>query len=123
MVKASTPLGAGLGFSKNMCGCLTSAALALGLKYGRTDLSASRKPSWSRAARLVENFTKKYHTVCCGDITDKFNDFSGTSRIHHCMEIIAFTTSQVAGLLFDPNDGFNDVEKERHLERREKYKA
>jgi len=119
VIKASTPLGAGLGFSKNMCGCLTGATLALGLKYGRKDLSKSRKPSWSRGTKLVERFKNRYHTISCAEMTNAFADFSSPPRIQRCMEIIAFTTREVASLLFDSDDTFNDLEKETYFSRRE----
>jgi C_GCAxxG_C_C family probable redox protein len=119
VVKASTPLGAGLGFTKEMCGCLTGAALALGLRYGRTDLNRSRRPSWSRGAKLVERFKDRYHTTCCAEMTKGFSDFSSASRIQHCMEMIAFTTREVAGLLFDLDETFSDPEKNAYFARRE----
>jgi len=119
VIKASTPLGAGLGFSKNMCGCLTGGVLALGLKYGRRDLKKSRRPSWSRSYRLVERFQNRYHTVSCSEMIKEFRDFSSTSRIQRCMDIIAFTTREIASLLFDPDESFSDPEKESYFGRRE----
>jgi C_GCAxxG_C_C family probable redox protein len=119
VVKASTPLGAGLGFTKGMCGCLTGGALALGLKYGRTDLGKSRRPSWSRGARLVGRFKNRYHTVSCAEMTKGFTDFSSSQRIARCMEIIAFTTCEVAGLLFDSDETYEDSEKDAYFARRE----
>lgn len=120
MVRASTPLGAGLGYSQNMCGSLTAAALALGLKYGRADLRISRRPSWSRVHRLVERFMARFQTVSCAEITGRFEDFSSPARIGHCMGIIAFATREAADLLSDPDDSFSDPVKEEYFARREK---
>ena len=119
VIKASTPLGAGLGFSKNMCGCLTGGALAIGLKYGRTDLTRSRRPSWNRAMRLVERFKDRYRTTSCAEMTREFRDFSSPQRIARCMEIITFTTCEVAALLFGLNESFDDPEKDSYFAKRE----
>ena len=121
VIKASIALAAGFGFSLNMCGALTGASLALGVKYGRNDLSESvgRRPSWSRAARLVEHFKSKYHTVSCAEMTWGFGDFASASRIQRCMGIIDFTTCEVVRLLFNSDDTFTDPEKEDYFGRRE----
>jgi C_GCAxxG_C_C family probable redox protein len=119
VIKASTPLGAGLGFTKEMCGCLTGGVLALGLKFGRSDLSKSRRPSWSRGARLVERFKERYGTTCCAEMTKGFDDFSSTERIQRCVEMIAFTTREVAALLFDSDETYDDPEKDAYFARRE----
>ncbi len=121
LVRASTGLGAGLGFSRKTCAALIAAALALGLKYGRTDRSSSRRNSWSRVARLVERFEKQYHTVSCAKITKKFglNVFSSSKRVKNCMDVIDFTTQETAHLIFDPDDTFADHEKETYFVKRE----
>ncbi len=119
VIKGSTPLGAGIGFAKEVCGCLTGGTLALGLKYGRTDLTRSRRPSWSRAVRLVERFRDRYGMTSCAEMTRKFANFSSPQRIAHCMKIIAFTTSEVASLLLDLDDTFDDPEKETYFAQRE----
>ena len=121
LVKASTALGAGLGFSRNTCAALIAGALALGLKYGRTDRSVSRKKSWSRVDQLVDRFEKEYKTVSCKKITQKFsiNVFASPERINKCMDVIAFTTRETTNLLFDSKENFKDPEKEAYFAKRE----
>ncbi len=103
VVRASTPLGAGLGYSQNMCGSLTAAALALGLKYGRADLQISRKPSWSRGHRLVERFVERFQTVSCAEITGRFEDFSSPARIGHKFGLVLFPFSAFSDMQHPPN--------------------
>ncbi len=121
VIRASITLAAGLGFSVNMCGALTGASLALGQKYGRyrLDEGIGRKPSWSRGTRLVERFKEKYRTVSCAEMTWGFGDFASQARIERCMGIIDFTTRAVARLLSDPDDTFDDPDKEGYFRRRE----
>ena len=120
VVRCSTPLGAGLGFSQNMCGALIAAVLALGVKYGRTDLEISRRPSWSRGYRLVECFKKRFQTVSCTELTTEFKDFCSPGRISHCMGIIDFATQEAANFLSDPDESYSDPDKEEYFARREK---
>jgi len=47
VVKDSTSLGDGRGFSEKMRGCLTESVLAIGFKCGRGDLGKGRRPSCS----------------------------------------------------------------------------
>ena len=123
VVRCSTPLGAGLGYSQNMCGALIAAALALGVKYGRIDLQISRRPSWSRGYRLVECFVKRYQTVSCAELTAGFKDFCSPARIAHCMRIIAFATQEAANFLLDRDESYSDPTKEEYFARREKKKS
>jgi hypothetical protein len=67
----------------------------------------------------VEGFKHRYHTVSCAKMTNGFDDFSSLPRIEHCMEIIAFTTREVACLLFDSDETFSEPEKETYFARRE----
>jgi len=122
VIRASIPLAAGLGYSLNMCGALTGASLALGVKYGRYSLNegVGRKPSWSRGTRLVERFKNRYQTVSCAEMTWGFDDFASQARIERCMGIIDLTTREVARLLFDPDETFRDPEKESYFSRRER---
>lgn len=121
MVRASTPLGAGFGFSRATCTALLAGGLALGVKYGRSDLCVSRKRSWSRAARLAERFEARFQTLGCDEITSRFTipGFASAERIGNCMEVIAFAARETALILFDENETFSDAEKEAYFARRE----
>ena len=103
-----------------MCGALIAAVLALGVKYGRTDLQISRRPSWSRGFRLVECFKKRFQTVSCAELVTEFKDFASPGRISHCMGIIDFATQEAANFLGDPDETYSDHSKEEYFARREK---
>jgi hypothetical protein len=122
VVRASTPLGAGFGFSRATCTALLAGGLALGLKYGRSDLSAGRKRSWSRASRLAERFKERFQTLSCEEITKGFTipDFATQERITNCMKVIDLATRETAMILFDTDDTFSDPQKEAYFALREK---
>lgn len=122
VIKASISLGAGVGFARKTCGALTGAALAIGVKYGRSDLAGSRKHCWSRVSSLVERFEANYSTVSCAELTKDYStsQFSSFERIGRCMEIISFATREAAVFLNHLNNTFTDPEKESYFMRREK---
>jgi C_GCAxxG_C_C family probable redox protein len=121
VIRASISLGAGFGFSLNMCGAVTGGSLALGTKFGRNEITeGARRPSWSRAIRLVEHFKNNYHTLSCAELTWGFDDFASQSRINRCMGIIDSVTREVARLLFDPDETFSDPYKDEYFARRER---
>lgn len=121
LIRASISLGAGLGFCRQTCGALMGGGLALGLKFGRRDLTGSRRGSWSRMARLVERFERRYGTASCEELTGNFPiaEFASPGRIESCMDIIAFVTRETADLLSDPDDTFDDPQKEAYFRLRE----
>ena len=73
-------------------------------------------------ARLVDRFKMKYDTTSCGELTKSFpiSGFATPNRVEHCMNIIAFVTSATAQLLSDPDETFNDAEKEAYFVERER---
>jgi C_GCAxxG_C_C family probable redox protein len=66
--KIASPFGGGICQRKHMCGALSGAVMALGLKYGRNTAVDDREPSYSRAGTIVEKFVEKYGSANCIDI-------------------------------------------------------
>jgi C_GCAxxG_C_C family probable redox protein len=66
--KIATPFGGGIHKRRNMCGALSGAVMAIGLKYGRNTPEGKREPSSERAARLVEKFIEKYGSANCIEV-------------------------------------------------------
>ena len=66
--KIATPFGGGICKRKHMCGALSGAVMAIGLKYGRNTPQGKREPSSERTARLVEKFIEKYGSANCIEV-------------------------------------------------------
>ncbi len=66
-VRSATPFGRGLGGSGCQCGALTGAAMALGLKFGRTAASQSKDVLYEKTKALHDEFKKECGSaaVCC----------------------------------------------------------
>src|ERR1035437_7233901 len=77
LAKASTGFAGGIGGMQSVCGALTGATLALGMKYGR-DISflegppeaASKKQSeaMEQAARLAKWFEHEFGSIICSEL-------------------------------------------------------
>jgi len=67
--KIATPFGGGIGRCGSLCGALTGAVLAIGLKYGTetTNLKEKEK-SYKLARKLYERFVKAWGTPFCREL-------------------------------------------------------
>jgi C_GCAxxG_C_C family probable redox protein len=63
--RIATPFGAGISQRRYMCGALSGAVMAIGLKYGRDSCTQERNPATDRANAFVNRFLDKYGTVNC----------------------------------------------------------
>ena len=97
----ATGFGGGMGHTKNTCGAITGAVLALGLLKGRRDPFGPKEEMGDRIkhlqheiypvfGRMVEEIEAKYGTLICSEMSQPFGDFESKPRMHNCMEIIAY---------------------------------
>jgi len=119
LVRAATGFGAGVGLSRQMCGCLSGAVMAIGIRYGRTGPPASRKNAWDRCRHLSKVFQETFGTTSCAELTKGFNDFASNERISFCAGIIAWTVDQLLRLLDQEANHFSTPEVEAYYRRRE----
>ena len=107
--KIATGFGAGLGRHGEICGAITGAVMAIGLKYGRSD--AKDPEAKEKAYAIVDDFMKtfksKFQNVRCIDITgcnmltpgglQKAKD----NKVHKnvCTDLVVFATEEAAKLL------------------------
>ena len=97
----ATGFGGGMGQTKNTCGAITGAVLALGLLKGRRDPFGPKEEMGDRIkhlqheiypvfGRMVEEIEAKYGTLICSEMSQPFGDFESKPRMRNCMEIIAY---------------------------------
>ncbi len=65
----ATPFGGGIGGCGKTCGCLTGAAMAIGLRYGRKNGDECKDPATDAVRELMDLFMEKYGTTDCGELT------------------------------------------------------
>jgi len=69
--RVATPFGGGMGRYGEVCGAITGALVAMGLKIGRTgdDDTAARDRVYPRVVRLMRAFEIEYGSVECRALT------------------------------------------------------
>lgn len=67
--KIATGLGGGIGRCGSICGALTGAVLAVGVKYGANEINAEKKAlSYAKAQELYLKFEKQHGEVMCRNL-------------------------------------------------------
>lgn len=96
--------GGGIGHTKNTCGAITGAVLALGTLKGRRNPIGPKEEMGERVKNLQKNIyplfgamiheiEDKYGTLICRDMSEPFGDFDSKPRKKNCMEITAYCAS------------------------------
>jgi len=97
----ATGFGGGMGHTKNTCGAITGAVLALGLLKGRRNPFGPKEEMGDRIKHLqqeiypvfgqmVEEIEAKYGTLICREMSKAYEDFESKPRMRNCMEIIGY---------------------------------
>lgn len=97
----ATGFGGGMGHTKNTCGAITGAVLALGLLKGRRDPFGPKEEMGARVRHLqgeiypvfggmIEEMEQHFGTLICREMARQFEDFDSKPRKKNCMETIAF---------------------------------
>ena len=97
----ATGFGGGMGHTKNTCGAIPGAVLALGLVKGRRDPFGPKEEMGARIKQLqgeiypvfgqmVEEIKAHFGTLICSEMNQQFDDFDGKPRKKNCMEAIAY---------------------------------
>ena len=97
----ATGFGGGMGHTKNTCGAVTGAVMALGLLRGRRNPFGPKEEMGERIKHLqqeiypvfgemVEETEAKYGTLICREMSQPFGDFDSKPRMRNCMEIVGY---------------------------------
>ena len=103
----ATGFGGGMGHTKNTCGAITGAVLALGTLKGRRDPFGPKEEMMDRINHLqneiypifgemIEEIEEKYGTLICKEMSQPFGDFESKPRKKNCMEIVSYCASLAA---------------------------
>lgn len=105
LARAGASFGGGVGLTKNLCGCITAAGLAVGLKYGHLEPTGTApRPAYARTKAIVDKFQQKYGTLNCRDLTSQFQDFASRERVYRCAEIVDFVFNSLREVLAAPEE-------------------
>ena len=98
--KIGTAIGAGVGLNGLLCGSISSVAIAVGMKYGRSSAEENPQPAWNMIDEYVAAFKGKFGTVNCRQLTGfnlkteeglkeyfaRVHDFECTQRLKFAVE-------------------------------------
>ena len=97
----ATGFGGGMGHTKNTCGAITGAVLALGLIKGRRDPFGPKEEMAARIKHLqgdiypvfeglIKEIEGENGTLICREMSQQYDDFNSKPRMKNCMEIIGY---------------------------------
>ena len=107
--RIATPFGGGMGRYGEVCGAITGAMLALGLKSGResADDTAARGDVYARVVRLMRAFEIEYGSVECRTLTGcdlltpEGKERFQAEKMHAnlCTKFVAFAAQEAYGII------------------------
>lgn len=66
--KIATPFGGGMARSGSICGCVTGALMAIGMKHGRIRSTEDRLKAYDVAQNFMAEFEKRFGSLICYDL-------------------------------------------------------
>lgn len=105
VVALATGFGGGMGHTKNTCGAVTGAVMALSAVVGRRnpvekETMAERIQElngiYEIVGRMVEEIKGEYGTLICSELSAPHGDFEGKARKKSCMQMIGYCAGLAA---------------------------
>lgn len=97
-VKLATGFGGGMGHTKNTCGAITGAVMALSAIVGRENPTAKETMAervqelqqgvYPVVGKMVHEMEEKYGTLICSELSNPHGDWEGKARKKNCMAMI-----------------------------------
>jgi len=107
--KIATGFGGGFGRHGEICGAITGAVMALGLKYGRSDTKdpEAKEKAYATVDGFLKTFKSRFKNVRCIDLTDcdmltpeglqKAKDDNVHKNV--CTDLVVFAATEATKLL------------------------
>jgi len=104
--KIGTGIGAGVSLNGLLCGCISSVAIAIGLKYGRTDAEENPQPVWRMVDQYIAEFKERFGYVNCRQLTglnlktrEGLKEYFEKVHDYACAERIRFAVKKALEIL------------------------
>lgn len=98
-VALASGFGGGIGQTKNICGAVSGAVMALGSVKGRSNpMQQPTVPERAKELRqnvypifadMLHELEQEFGTVQCSEMCRAYTDFDGKERKRNCMQIVA----------------------------------
>lgn len=106
VVKLATGFGGGMGHTKNTCGAITGAVMALSAIVGRENpvaketvgerITELQQGIYPIVGKMVNEIKDEYGTLICSELSNPFGDFACKERKKNCMTMIMHCANLVA---------------------------
>jgi C_GCAxxG_C_C family probable redox protein len=97
-VKLATAFGGGMGHTKNTCGAITGAVMALSAMVGRENpmeketmaerVQELQQGIYPVVGAMVREMEEKYGTLICSELSNPHGEWEGKARKKNCMAMI-----------------------------------
>lgn len=105
VIKLATGFGGGMGHTKNTCGAITGAVMALSAIVGRENpLAKETMPEriaelndiYDIVGKMVNEIKEEYGTLICSELSAPMGDWEGKTRKKNCMQMIGYCAGLAA---------------------------
>ena len=99
VIALATGFGGGMGHTKNTCGAVTGAVMALSTIVGRKNPAEKETMAeriqelngiYDIVGRMVEEIKDEYGTLICSELAAPHGDFEGKTRKKSCMQMMGW---------------------------------
>lgn len=104
--KIVTSIGAGFSLNGLTCGTISGAAIAIGLKYGRTGNVENPQMDWNKTDEFIEAFRKKWGAVTCRELTgldvktpEGMKEYLRSVHDYACTDRVRFAVREAMAIL------------------------
>jgi len=104
--KIGTGIGAGVSLNGLLCGSISSVAIAIGIKYGRTSPEENPQPIWNMVDKYVAEFKDKFGYVNCRQLTgldlktkEGLKEYFAKVHDYACVERLKFAVEKAIEVL------------------------
>ena len=104
--RIGTGIGAGVSLNGLLCGSVSSVAIAIGTKYGRTSPEESPKTAWGMVDKYVAEFKDRFGAVNCGQLTglnlkteEGLKEYFSKVHDYACVERLKFAVEKALEIL------------------------
>ena len=104
--KIGTGIGAGVSLNGLLCGSISSVAIAIGIKYGRSSSEENPQSVWNMVDKYVAEFKNKFGYVNCRQLTgldiktkEGLKEYYAKVHDYSCVDRLKFAVEKAAEIL------------------------
>lgn len=105
VIALATGFGGGMGHTKNTCGAITGAVMALSAIVGRENPMAKEtmperiaelQDIYAVVGPMVHEMEEEYGTLICSELSNPHGEWEGKARKKNCMQMISYCAGLAA---------------------------